>query len=317
MSLVQWVGCMLATTSRAASRATSPGRRCWVCSTRWRTAGGHARRRASAYAVSTRWLASSPMACVAVPRPARVARTTTSTRSGTLMTSIPRPPPGNGSPMWHVCDPRAPSLNTLTGPVDSQSSPSPVRRPSSIAWSRAVSGTDLWTRIVSSPAARKVSYAAVASSPSKQWTPVRPTASRRCWATRSWSVRSPEWSVMRCSPAMVADSRRIPVALPTASRSMVPPGGSGVWSSIESCCRAGELTQCVWPSMDGRMAGRSGQTRSRTSRSGSPSGQSLASQRPPKSHRPGSSPATNRAISASASRWVVQSRRSTVVRSRA
>ena len=51
-----------------------------------------------------------------------------------------------------------------------------------------------------------------------------------------------------CETSRTADSFRIPVGSPWASRRMAPPGGSSVVRVIPALARASALTQAVWPS---------------------------------------------------------------------
>ena len=90
----------------------------------------------------------------------------------------------------------------------------------------------------------------------------------------------------RCfSTSSTASSRSVPLGSPVAgSRSMRPFGGLGVALVTPAIARAFELTQAECPSAEERKAGRSGRISSSRAFDGLPSGKSVRSQPPPRTH---------------------------------
>ncbi len=85
--------------------------------------------------------------------------------------------PGHASDMWHVCEPRAPSAKSLSGPIEIHSSPEAVRIPRRMAsWTCSWCST-LWMRMSSSPRSRSFWYAYRQSAPSMSWMDVMPRLS--------------------------------------------------------------------------------------------------------------------------------------------
>ena len=145
---------------------------------------------------------------------------------------------------------------------------------------------------------------------------VRPTESSQSWQ-RSSHGRSGDSSRGIASSSSWADSRRMPVGSPDASRAISPPTGSGVSRVMPARRRARELAQIVWPSTLDSAATRSPDTESRACRSGcSGTAQRLWFQRPLCSHSPSGSRSAWARTSSSVSSSDRASRRSTDDRSR-
>ena len=70
--------------------------------------------------------------------------------------------------------------------------------------------------------------------------------------------------------ASTALSMNTPVSLPFLSRTILPPGGSGVFSSIPAIARALLLTHTACPSTRVRKTGTEADTRSSDARVGNP-----------------------------------------------
>lgn len=85
----------------------------------------------------------------------------------------------------------------------------------------------------------------------------------------------------------IAASFKMPVGLPSLSRTMTPPGTLGVLRSIPAAFSAALLSASIWRSSRCTATGVSGVTGSIQLRSGSSPPQSSASQLPPWTHWPG------------------------------
>ncbi len=119
-----------------------------------------------------------------------------------------------------VREPSVPSANALTGPMRSQSSPRPLRRPSATISPSRSAGSDAQTRSVRLRAPFSRCQAASPPSRWKSWIPVSPRAcaSRMPFATAVSSSRS-SGAGIAAAASQAAVSRRMPVGLPDASRS--------------------------------------------------------------------------------------------------
>ena len=167
-------------------------------------------------------------------KPARAARRTTSARRASEVTSSPRV---DGSSLYGADssaprEPRAPSAKSLT--ARTASIPSRLTRgpaassPSSQSSSLVASIT--YTRNGSRPAACSArSTASSGAVVPASWISVRPNAVR-CRPARSTrrSMSAAVAAGTARSSSASAVSRRTPVGCPEASRTMRPPGGSGV-----------------------------------------------------------------------------------------
>lgn len=145
---------------------------------------------------------------------------------------------------------------------------------------------------------------------------VRPTDRSQSWQRSSHGRRGgSSWGIT--SSSSWADSRRMPVGSPDASRTISPPTGSGVSRVMPARCSASEFAQIVCPSTLDSAATRSPETASRECRSGcTGTAQRLWFHRPLCSHSSSASPSAWVRTSWSASSSDRASRRSTDDRSR-
>ena len=142
-------------------------------------------------------------------------------------------------------------------------SPSNSAGISSVMRSGTAAGPQTWlssAAVTGSEPVISTSWLCTATSPR-----LRAAVAARCRASAS-SCRPGGGTASRSSSR--ADSRITPVGRPTASRSMAPPGGSGVASPIPAACRAALLSTATCPHWRSRKAGCSGATASRSWREG-------------------------------------------------
>ena len=244
--------------------------------------------------------------------PASAARATCRSSSAGSMVRMPRPPPPSyGSSSAAVCDPSAPSVKILQCPVRSHSSPSPVRRPASIALSRSPRGMPMSTRRKSSRRALSRWNASCAFACSRSSSPVIPRRhASRCPRRNASRHSSADGAGTTASASAFAFSFRMPVGLPPASRSSAPPAGSAVAPVMPAMRIASVLSQRAWPSRLRSAAGRPAVARSSSAAVGQRP-QRFLSKRPPRTHAPGGRARAADSMRDSASSSVAASRRST------
>ena len=248
------------------------------------------------------------MACRATWSPAASAERTAANRAADSY--IARPLEfglsSYGSKSHADCAPSDPSAKSFTPPRRSIESPNVPCRPRPARWSWRSGLTRAYTRVLSSPARRRVCQAR--SSLAEQaivWTLVTPTeaawavaaraACRFCDGVRGGMTR---WTIV------TAASTRMPVGrCVRGSRSICPPGGSGVWAVTPAASSAAELARATCPSSRGMSTGFRGVTGSMSCRLGRRRlGQASWSQRQPVIHSPGGRPSAYRRMASTNSR---------------
>ena len=167
------------------------------------------------------------------------------------------------------------------------------------------------TRMASFPRAcmrRSAAYELACSSVS---TPVTPRLSASACASATASSHSASVTAGAArSASSFARSCSTPVGRPRSSRKIAPPSGTGVRSSMPAPRSAAVFSHRAWPSRLRSTVGRSPVARSRSAAVGQRP-QRFLSNRPPVSHRPGSSAAARVATTVSASSTVFALRKST------
>ena len=128
--------------------------------------------------------------------------------------------------------------------------------------------------------------------------------SSACARSRPASTSASEGGGSAPATREAAASSSTPVGTPAGSRTMRPPGGSGVDAVTPAASSAAELHHTRWPSLLHSTTGGCGTTGSRSARVGSPSGHRLASQPLPTTHRPGAAARAALWTRSTASRFV-------------